>query len=414
MKNTLILVILIITSSFTVFAQGGSNYSSLGIGDLNYYGTANFAGNDGLAVSYTSNTALNPRNPALWSHINTTRLDAGYLFSQNIVSNGTTSIWQNSGAISGFNASFCIDTAKGITFGLGIMPKSKLNYYISQKINIQQDGMNLTGQSLYQGKGGLNDLFLGLSGRFFNFIEVGGETYYTFGLMSRIAQSLFTEDKTAFSPGVITNDYFKGWGAKAGVNFRIGKSLSIGACWEAAQKLDYEHRVTFTGISSSTDSTVKDTLQTTLPQSFGLGFSYKIGKFLIGADFINQDFSKLNYNVGEKSFFTNTKQYIVGLTYFGNERETRDYYKRISYKLGFAYRDLYYNVRGNQISEMSFSLGLRFPSTQYMYYDAGFIFGQRGTTNNSLVKETFGKMYINVTIGEVWFKPFIRDYGKED
>lgn len=414
MQKIISLFILTILAFSTAYSQGGSNYSSMGLGDLNYFGSAAYAGTNGLSVSYPVNTTLNPHNPALWSKVTTTRLNAGYLFNQNVISNGNTTLWQNNGSISGFNAVFSIDTSMGLTVGLGMTPKSKINYYISNDIKIEKDGIILDGQSLYQGKGGLNDIFLGVSGRLFNFIEIGGEAYYTFGLMSRISQSLFSSDATTFSPGVITNDYFTGWGGKFGLNCQITKNFSLGGFWELKQKLNYENRVTITGIYSSTDTTFINEKSTELPQAYGIGVSYQIGRFLLGADYIAQDFSTLTYNSGADMTFRNTKQYIVGMTYFGNDRATRNYLDRVTYRMGLAYRDLYYNIRGNDMQEMSLSLGMRFPSSNSMYFDLGLVFGSRGTLNNGLVEEKFGKMYIDISIGEKWFKPFKRDFGKED
>lgn len=414
MQKIISLFIITILAVGVAYSQGGSNYSSMGIGDLNYFGSAAYAGMNGLSISYPVNTSLNPRNPAMWSKVTTTRLDAGYLFNQNVISNGNTTLWQNSGSISGFNAAFSLDTSKGLTIGLGMMPKSKINYYISNKIKIEKDGITLDGQSQYQGKGGLNDLYLGMSCRLFKFVEIGGEAYYTFGLMSRVSQSLFTSDATTFSPGVITNDYFKGWGAKAGINFLISKNFSIGGFWELAQKLDYENRVTITGIYSSTDTTFISDKSIEIPQAYGLGFSFRTGRFLIGADFIGQDFSNLSYNSGLDMNFRSTRQYIAGVTYYGTNRDTRDYFNRVTCRLGLAYRDLYYNIRGNDMKEMSVSLGLRLPSSNSMFFDVGFVFGSRGTLNSGLLEEKFGKMYIDVSIGEMWFKPYKRDFGKED
>jgi hypothetical protein len=112
--------------------------------------------------------------------------------------------------------------------------------------------------------------------------------------------------------------------------------------------------------------------------------------------------------------FRKTNQYIVGVTYMGNERETRDYFKRVSFSLGFAYRDLYYNIRGNDMKEMSMSFGLKLPSSNSMFLDAGLVVGQRGTLNNGLLNEKFGKLYVDFSIGEFWFKPYKRDFGKDE
>jgi hypothetical protein len=42
--------------------------------------------------------------------------------------------------------------------------------------------------------------------------------------------------------------------------------------------------------------------------------------------------------------------------------------------------------------------------------DVALVFAKRGSTNNGLVGEYYGKLIVDISIGEYWFIPFKREY----
>ena len=193
MRKTILILVLVLNSSL-LFSQGGSNYSALGIGDMNFFGNANYIGTNGVSISLPSNSNISHTNPAMWSGITTTRLQIGYLFNQNIVLDENNSLWQNNGAINGFTSVFSFDSSSGAVGVFGLRPKTDVSYYISTPIEINESGLNLTGFSQYKGFGGLNDLFFGFSYNILPKLSAGISLNYTFGLITRSAQSIFHED----------------------------------------------------------------------------------------------------------------------------------------------------------------------------------------------------------------------------
>ena len=87
-----------------------------------------------------------------------------------------------------------------------------------------------------------------------------------------------------------------------------------------------------------------------------------------------------------------------------------DYFDRITYRAGFGYSNLYYQVMGKDISEYKFSIGGSFPLSTSGMIDGTLVFGLRGTNSNGLVQDKYIRLIIDISIGEVWFNPFKREY----
>jgi len=45
-----------------------------------------------------------------------------------------------------------------------------------------------------------------------------------------------------------------------------------------------------------------------------------------------------------------------------------------------------------------------------MMFDIGLVLGTRGTTNDKLIQENFGRLFIDISVGETWFKRYKREY----
>ncbi|MER3330173.1 MAG: hypothetical protein RIF34_11385, partial [Candidatus Kapaibacterium sp.] len=77
---------------------------------------------------------------------------------------------------------------------------------------------------------------------------------------------------------------------------------------------------------------------------------------------------------------------------------------------GASFKNHYFQVNGLAIDEYSGSFGLTIPIKGTAELDAAITFGQRGTTDSGLIKESFGKLSVNISIGDTWFQPFNRSY----
>lgn len=161
---------------------------------------------------------------------------------------------------------------------------------------------------------------------------------------------------------------------------------------------------------SSLVQTVSSTLETQMPDRIGFGASVLSGKFLFSADFNTQDFSSFDYARTNNFKYSNSYSASFGVSRIGAKSLYADFFDRVTYNFGLGYNKLYYEVNGKKIDEYFGAFGFHMPVVGATAIDAAFTVGQRGTTESLLVKETFFVMSFNVSIGEIWFKPFKREY----
>ena len=74
------------------------------------------------------------------------------------------------------------------------------------------------------------------------------------------------------------------------------------------------------------------------------------------------------------------------------------------YRLGFTYNKTYLRLRGQDINEYGFSLGLGIPLRgMKTVLNVGAEYGSRGNTSQNLIRESFFKIVVGFSIYERWF-----------
>lgn len=398
-------------ASVSLFSQGGSNYSAIGIGSINYNQTSAYEAIGGTSIAFPLENSINPVNPALWSKNTNTRLMAGYKFNQHYNETEDKNLYQNNGTISGINALFSIDTSKGVSIALGIVPYSRVKYYIGTPLEINFDGDTIGGESFYQGKGGLNRVFLGFSFGIMKGVYFGTEGFLNFGTIQNLNSTEIYGDASTFNSYVFRRDYLYNFGYKFGLYFDRVKNLGIGLFVENSTDINLEREKSYFSITPNAgDTIISSNNSYAVPVAFGIGVSYKTGKFTFGADYSSQNFSDFAYNQGANSEFKNYSRISVGVSREGNKSYSADYTDKITYKFGFSYKQQYYSVYGNDINDIALSFGMALPQKGTGIIDVAFIFGQRGTTDDGLINEYYGRLGVDISIGETWFQPFKRRY----
>src|SRR5690606_16287144 len=97
----IIALIFFISFNITLLAQGGSNYSIFGVGELNHVNGAKYDALGGTSIAFPHKTGINLKNPAMWSENTDTRIQLGYKFNQSLVSNDSQNLYQNNGGLDG-------------------------------------------------------------------------------------------------------------------------------------------------------------------------------------------------------------------------------------------------------------------------------------------------------------------------
>lgn len=411
MKNILVVISFLFGVIFSeLHAQGGSNYTLFGIGDLRNTLGATYDGLGGTQIAVPSDYAINLANPAAWGIVKTTRLQGGFRFNQQSVSNSQATTGQNNGKLEGIATLFSIDTTLGVAASLGFFPFSSINYSLTTPTSVLAKGNTINGEIDASGKGGISAGYIGGAFKIVDNLSFGFSGVGLFGKSSSVVQTiLFATD--AFSSVNQRNDDFTGYGVKSGLLYSPMSNLLLGATFSSYSALHGTSQIRYSTLSSSqlaSDTSFEQDFSTPMPTSFGLGASYKSGKFLFALDAEMQDFSSMNYR-GGRATFRSAQRLSFGISRLATFSPGTAFGDRIAFNLGGGYQQLYYTINGIGINEYFGSFGMQIPLGAGAMLDGAATIGTRGNTTNGLVQELFGRFSVTVGIGETWFKPFIRD-----
>lgn len=401
---------LVSLASMSLWAQtsGGSSYSVFGLGDIIESHSAAFDGTGGASLGSTSEYAVNVMNPAAWNAPRTTRFQIGFNFRQFINTNaqGLTSA-QNGGFLQGFTSVFSIDTTRGISAGFGIVPVSNVQY--SYRIDQTFPVSGIQTATLYRGLGGMTGLYLGGAYQVAPNLHLGLKGQYNFG---NIETEVRTEATSGLNEGrTVITDIFSGASGTLGLQYSGIQNLTIGAVVGLSTPLTIlsQREYTFSALVPSSTTTVTNTTQ--LPLELGLGLEYRMGRVTLLADAVTKDFSTFNFRTRENTnlAFRRSNRFSVGLNYTGENTYSATFLQTLGYSIGAGYHQQYYQISGRGIDEIYGSVGLQIPVARRVFFDLAATIGTRGTTDNNLIRETFGRFTFSVNVGEIWFQPFLRE-----
>lgn len=395
--------------SLSVYSQGGSNYSIFGIGELTTGVGASYDGLAGTSIAIPFETSINTKNPAMWSFLNTTRIQAGYRFNQQLVSNQTTNLYQNNGKVDGILMNFSIDSSLGIDIGLGFSSYSAVNYLMSTKYKVDEGGLSTDGQIIYQGFGGLTQGYLGASFRPFPRFSIGVAVFSLFGNIGNTV-STYLFDNNAFPSKSQVIDGFSSLGFRYGLSYNPFGNLYLGASMESHSFVNINRVYTIYATRNTNDSTYSRSLKIDIPDAVGIGLSYKFDKIIVGAEANFQDFSKFDFNSSNSMKFRKMDQYTFGISFLGNKTWSVPTLERLTYNIGFGIKNGYIEVNNTPIKEIYGSVGFIAPIVGYSSLDAALTIGNRGTKDNGLIREFFTRLTVSLSLGDIWFQPFKREY----
>ena len=148
----------------------------------------------------------------------------------------------------------------------------------------------------------------------------------------------------------------------------------------------------------------KDTNSVIFPKSIGAGFTFKRGnQLLIGFDYEQRIWSEY-LSFGEKdSSMTDSKRYSFGLQYTPNSK-ANNYLATIQYRIGFNYQNSYLKINNLQLEQYGTTFGIGLPLKRLKsILHLSVEYGERGTTDNGLLKESYWKTRFGITLNDLWF-----------
>ncbi len=404
-----LLTLLLCSGSVVVMAQGGSNYSSIGFGDIRRSAGALYDGMAGTSIAMPNDHGINLVNPALLGMSPFTRLQAGYRFNQQHITQGGQSTSQNNGELDGLLVLFAVDTAHGFGFSLGVVPYSSVDYLVQRELQTNVDGTTLKGRSRQSGTGGTSSINFGISGRLGN-LYGGLSMQSLFGVIT-LADEI-TIDGYRERLQTSTAYDVRGFLFKAGAYYKLSSSFSLGGYVSAgangSMNTVYRASSSIAGVTTPYyDSVVATTGPTQLPISVGIGASYRVGRALYGIDIDVSDHSNVAVNPRSNVTFGRSLRASIGMSVNASQYAA-SFWERWGFRAGAGYQQMYYTYNGANVDEVFGSAGFDFPLGASATVDAALQGGLRSPQGNGL-SESFLRVTVTVSIGETWFRPFARD-----
>ena len=406
--TTYIVLILLTVSIHPLIAQNNTSspYSMYGLGDLKSQSKpVNSAmGNTGIGIS--SNSFINELNPASLTGIDSMT----FIFEVGIDSRYTDYKTSAKTANSNdFNFSYLTlgwRTTPWLSTSFGLNPYSSAGYIINSESYI---GGELQAYPLdIVGSGDISRAYLSFGINPIKNLSLGIKNSFLFG---SLIQTQY-HDLTVIGNNPISNsttDYFHNFYWEFGMQYQFNiadkNKLILGAIYNPRQKLVTKRlNSTFDSEGTVLQNEEESEGEFIIPQEFGFGLSYLIDKkLLLAADAGIQMWSDESYKIADVDL-KNNPYASFGFDYLPSNKFIDKFYKKINYRAGFKYERSYLNMRGVQLDEYTFSLGLGLPIRKSKSkIDLSFEFGKKGTTENNLIEEKYIGFRLGFSLKDAWF-----------
>lgn len=431
-SNVFLLFILLIPSA--IWAQVGlSNYGVKGIGLVQSGATARNRAMGGLGIGNSHYLYLNSMNPATLTRNNFyTTIEAAFSVENTRFASTTQQDRSGSGGLDYLGIAFPVKY-DFITMSLGLQPYSVVNYALSYDSPIV--GTNDVAQIRLNGDGGLSQAHIAAGIQVTDELSLGGRAAYLFGDITRETSTLILNDSInnlTSVPQLSSTRYsertsFSDLAFQLGVSYRKQLSeadntwLMAGAIYDVGGNLDasrffkrerYAVSVEADGSFSQESLIYSDTVVSdlpgmySLPQGYGIGVSYeKLYNYAFGADLYMRNWSEFESFEGGNENLQQSMRVAVGGEWTPDyaSASAGTYYKRMTYRLGLHYEKTPFEINEQTINDFGINFGLSLPVANASSLHTTFTFGQRGKTENDLVRERYFRLTLGVTFNDRWF-----------
>lgn len=429
--------ILLVFFSYQTFAQQGTSspYSFYGIGSLNFRGTVENRAMGGIG-SYIDSLHINLRNPASYAGNNILSRPydnesrpvkftvAGAYNSVNL-KNDTES--QNASTSSFDYLALSVPLGK-FGAGFGLVPFTSVGYRL-EDINAVEDRVDYR----YEGEGGLNKAFLSLGYLVTKELTIGVDANYNFGNVQNSAINFIYDndgDLVQFQTRENNRSDLSGLSFNFGAAYKtkITKKLEFSATATYAPETSLgsmnDRSLSTISINSFGDEFVVDTIDDEnfsealaetdldLPSRLSLGAGIgQASHWFVGAEYVAQNTSVFNNPIFSttNSTYENASSFAIGGFYLPNYNSFSGYFKRVVYRAGLRFENTGLVVNNESINEFGISFGLGLPVGSsvgglFSELNLGFEYGERGTTNQNLIKENFFNINVSLSLSDRWFR----------
>lgn len=400
---------------------GHSPYSRFGLGDLSSQGGTRAMGMAETGVAAPSDENINLLNPALLTYNRVTNFQIDLYGQRKKMATSSASESSVGGGLT--NLAFSFPITKKMTAAFGLTPYSSVDYLLNTSTEMNSTIDTATAYYAYKGSGSLSKVFVATGYAITPKLSVGLQANYLFGTLTNesVVQILPASDNNSFS--INKRSYYSRVVFKPGIYYKTiidtasRKYIGIGATAElgASGNLRYDNQIyEYDGAGGTVEidklsSNQKTTF--TMPATYRVGMSMGVPlKWKLAADFSYTDWTKLkNNNTTSNSAMNTAYMAAVGGEWIPGYHKA-GYWNKVTYRAGFNYQQTPITVNGQKINDMYVGLGMGLPifrkETKFMYplVNLGLAVGQRGTTQNNAIKETYFRISLGFVLNDnLWF-----------
>lgn len=412
MNKIKLLVAVALIGAFSASAQNQNTpYSMYGYGILGDRATSMQRQMGGVGVAMNSGRQVNAVNPASYAAVDslTFLFDMGADMSFMWSKEGSAKERTEGGGLDYITMQFPLSKYMGGSIGL--LPYSSVGYAFGNDI--------AHGTMENNGSGGINELYLGVSGKFKGF-SIGVNVSYDFG---NIVNDVFANPST----GSVKYEHVmqvRDWNILLGLQytFRLTKfdrmvlgftyspkKTLLGKSWTTVQEMTQESLPTEVG-----SLRLKGNYY--LPTSLAGGVSYtheRNSRFTVEADYSWQGWKDAKYSpiystadptkiVFDGMNFNNRSRIAAGAEYVPHIRG--NYFQRMAFRIGAHYANDYLRIKDNSVKEYGISAGFGLPTAEgKTIINLGFEWMHRQASPQTLIKENYLNITLGVNFNEVWF-----------
>jgi hypothetical protein len=411
MRILFLSLIITISCSVLVHAQVRPNfpYSALGIGQLNYNEDGILSGMGNSTSAIRSSQYLNNSNPASLSGLQNQLviLELSALGTSATLSNYTETASASDLTLNRFGMAFKISPWWGT--GFGIFPVSTVKYQIEESQQLTITGTPETYQSIYEGNGGLNEVYWANGWQIGKHFSAGLQLSYIFGAINDIEQVGYDINNPVLSADEQT--YFRNFQASYGAQV-FGKLSSkwgytLGAVFQAKRQLKAQYDVS---IVSGTDTLSNEIIQNnyfTLPVSYrgGIAITYD-NRLTFATDYTFENWQNQTIR-GNNVQLVNSTRYGIGAKYESNkytETYNNNFLDRLMFEAGLNYNNSYLEISNQQLKDVNFSFGTGiYDKSHHFNLNLGFEVGEEFTPASNLISENYVNFYCTFILRDIWF-----------
>lgn len=378
-----------------------SPYSLFGLGKINEsnVGITNSLGKSGVSLS--SENELNGLNPASLGTIklNSFFFDVGLKSEFNNFENKSSST--NNSTFGFSNISFGLPLNRSSGVSLSLIPYSNVGYDF-QGIVEYVDGSTENTTSTISGSGGINNVNVNYGKKINEKLNFGVSAKYLFGTINQTEVVTIDQDYLSIQD----KNYYGGFGLGLGVQYQMTNKWNFSSVVNftstlKASKDRIVQKIVNDAVSEVENSEDIELSNFKIPTEIIVGFKYAHKNYYFVADYKRSFWSSLNQrdDIGD---FVDSNSFGVGVEYLA---KSNTLFKNCRYRLGYNLDDGNLSINNKKISTntLTAGIGIPFGVNKKSYLNISYSYGDKGFISNTLIKENFHNLTLNLSFGDNWF-----------